>query len=132
MIVDPSALLAILKFENEGPAFRDKLRDTLEPTLMSTGSWLEAGIVVDRENDAQLSNEFDALIADFGISIVPFTPSQATIARAAYRQYGKGSGHPAQLNFGDCFAYALAKESGEPLLFKGNDFSQTDIAPALP
>ena len=76
--------------------------------------------------------EFDTVLADLQISTVPFTAEQALIARAAYRDYGKGSGHPAQLNLGDCFAYALAKDSGEPLLYKGDDFGHTDVRSVFP
>ena len=77
------------------------------------------------------ADEFDRLIAAAGVSIAPVTADQARIARAAYRDFGRGSGHPAQLNFGDCFAYALAIDRDEPLLYKGNDFSHTDVRNAL-
>ncbi len=72
-----------------------------------------------------------ALISDHAVEVIPFTPAQQALAADAHRTYGKGSGHAAKLNFGDCFSYALAKETGEPLLFKGDDFAQTDIACAL-
>jgi ribonuclease VapC len=78
-----------------------------------------------------VSNRFDALLAQLDVRVVPFTPSQATIARQAYRDFGRGSGHPAKLNFGDCFAYALAIDTDEPLLFKGDDFHHTDVRVAL-
>ena len=90
----------------------------------------EIGIVVDAVRDPVASARVDELIRQAQILIEPVTETQARIAREAYRSFGKGSGHPARLNFGDCFAYALAKELGEPLLFKGDDFSKTDIAPA--
>jgi ribonuclease VapC len=87
--------------------------------------------VIESTRDPIASRRFDELVDVAGIIIEPVTERQAHLARAAYRDFGKGSGHPAQLNFGDCFAYALAKEMGEPLLFKGNDFSKTDITLAV-
>ena len=81
--------------------------------------------------DPILSRRFDDLLALSQIQVESVTPSQAVLARAAYRDFGKGSGHPAKLNFGDCFSYALAKESGQKLLFKGNDFSETDLESAI-
>jgi ribonuclease VapC len=88
-------------------------------------------MVIDGSRDPVASRRLDDLLRAAGLAVEPVTEAQARIAREAYRDFGKGSGHPAQLNFGDCFAYALAKVTGEPLLFKGNDFSQTDIASAL-
>ena len=85
-------------------------------------------LVIDASRDPIATRRFDDFIKAANISIEPVTATQAQIARGAYRDFGKGSGHPAKLNFGDCFAYALAKESGEPLLFKGGDFAYTDIA----
>ena len=86
--------------------------------------------MIDGSRDPIASRRFDDLLRVGEFSIEPVTEEQARIAREAYRDFGKGSRHPAQLNFGDCFAYGLAKVTGEPLLFKGNDFSRTDIAPA--
>jgi ribonuclease VapC len=86
---------------------------------------------VDGSPDPILSRRLDDLLIEAAIGIEPFTEAQAHIARQAYRDYGRGSGHPARLNFGDCFAYALARTTGEALLFKGEDFRHTDIAPAL-
>jgi len=97
---------------------------------MSTANYLEAAIIVDSKRDAIASRSFDSLLRDAGITIVAADEMQARIAREAYRDFGKGSGHPAKLNFGDCFAYALAKQTGEPLLFKANDFIHTDVRPA--
>jgi ribonuclease VapC len=94
-------------------------------------NYVEAAAVVDGNRDPVLSRRFEQLLADAVIAIEPVTLAQARIAREAYRDFGKGSGHPARLNLGDCFAYALAKEKDEPLLFKGQDFAHTDIAPAL-
>ena len=127
MIVDTSALVAILKSEPEARSFRDRLRDASEPVSISSASLLEASIVIDGGKDAILSAQLDEIISDFAIIVAPFTEGQSRLAREAYRQYGKGSGHPAQLNFGDCFAYALAIDTDRPLLFKGEDFSKTDV-----
>jgi ribonuclease VapC len=93
--------------------------------------FLEAAMVIDGSRDPVASRRFDELLRAADLAIEPVTEAQAGIAREAYRDFGKGSGHRAQLNFGDCFAYALAKVTGEPLLFKGSDFSQTDITSAL-
>jgi ribonuclease VapC len=98
---------------------------------MSAASYLETSIVIDRSRDPRPSRQFDLLLHEAGIEIVPVTVEQARIAREAYRDFGKGSGHPAGLNFGDCFAYALATDRGEPLLYKGDDFVHTDIRSAL-
>lgn len=98
---------------------------------MSAANLLEAAIVMDGPRDAVASQKFDEFIEAAGILIEPVTAAQAHIARTAYRRFGRGSGHPARLNFGDCFAYALAIESGEPLLFKGQDFARTDVVSAL-
>ena len=97
---------------------------------MSAATYLEAAIVVDSRRSQVLSRKFDHLIRDAEISIEPVTAQQAGIARQAYRDCGKGSGHRAQLNFGNCFAYALAVDMGRALLFKGADFGHTDVTPA--
>ena len=131
MIVDSSALLAILRGEPEAHVCLVAL-DAAEDAKISAANYLETAIVVDSNRDAVLSRRFDDLLKTAGITIDSVTPEQARIARDAYRYFGKGSGHPAQLNFGDCFAYALAKQAGQPLLFKGNDFIHTDIEAALP
>lgn len=130
MIVDSSALVAILKEEPERDVLLRAL--TAEPGAkrMSAANFLEAAIVVDANRNPILSRRFDDLIAETAMIIEPVTHEQADIARAAYRDFGKGSGHPAALNFGDCLAYALAKATREPLLFKGKDFSHTDVLPA--
>lgn len=127
MIVDTSALVAILKSEPEARHFRDRLRDASETVTISSASLLEAGIVIDGGKDSILSAQLDEIISDFAIIVAPFTEAQSRLAREAYRQYGKGTGHPAQLNFGDCFAYALAVDTDRPLLFKGEDFAKTDV-----
>lgn len=131
MIVDASAVLAILLLEDETPRFAKAIADALQ-VRMSAATYLEAAIVVDRRGDPVLRRRFDQLIAEAGITIEPFTAQQARIAREAYRDFGRASGHIANLNFGDCFSYALAKEKDEPLLFKGKDFIHTDIQAAVP
>jgi ribonuclease VapC len=130
MIIDTSVIVAIAKNEPEALIFADKLEGSESPLRISAANWLEAAIVLDSLNEPEASLRFDRLIDRAGIDISAVTAEQVVIARQAYRAYGKGSGHKAQLNFGDCFAYALAAHSGEPLLFKGNDFSHTDVAPA--
>lgn len=127
MIIDTSAIVAILLGEPEAADFIDALLDA--PTArMSAATYVEAAVVVDANRDPVLSARFDELAAE--IEVVPMTRDHADTARQAYRDYGRGTGHPARLNLGDCFAYALARSSGEPLLFKGNDFVHTDLLPA--
>jgi ribonuclease VapC len=126
VIIDSSVLLAIVKLEPDGPLFEEALA-TSQVNRISAATYLEASIAIDRVGDPLLSRRLDDLLATAGISIEPVTATQARIAREAYRDFGKGSGHRAGLNFGDCFAYALAKELNEPLLFKGDDFGHTDI-----
>lgn len=130
MIVDSSALVAILKNEPEADQFNTMLAKA-ETVAMSTASYVEVSIVIDRTANPVLSQRLDDLLANYSVNLVPFSEHQARLARVAYREFGKHSGHPAKLNFGDCFAYALAKERGEPLLFKGDDFGQTDVVAAL-
>ena len=98
---------------------------------MSAANYLEAAIVADRAPGVLVSRDFDRLVREEGITIASVTETQIRLARAAYRDFGRGSGHPARLNFGDCFAYALAIDRGEPLLYKGDDFSHTDVRSAL-
>lgn len=133
MIVDSSAVLAILFAEPDAPLFARAI-ERADIRRISAANWLEAGIRVDSGSTPIASNAFDDFVRESSLSIEPVTPEQAALARAAYRAYGKGTGHPAQLNFGDCFSYALAKDTGEPLLFKGDDFRHTDlqIADAAP
>lgn len=129
MIVDASALVAVLRNEPEGPAF-SKILHAADDLCVSAATYLELSIVIDSRGDAALSMEIDELIDRFDIQIEPVTASQAKIARQAYRDYGKGSGHRANLNFGDCFTYALAREKREPVLWKGDDFGHTGLRPA--
>jgi ribonuclease VapC len=128
VIIDSSALIAILYSEPEGRDFQNKVAQASQP-MMSTASFLESAIVADRAQDKGYGQVLDLLVDALGIEMMPVTMEQARVAREAFRTYGKGA-HPAALNFGDCFAYALAKTQGERLLFKGNDFSRTDISPA--
>jgi ribonuclease VapC len=128
MIVDASALVAILLEEPEGHLL-DRAILAAETRSMSAASLLEASMVVSSRKGEAALVDLDLQIYRFGIRVVSFTESQARIAREAFRRYGKGR-HPAQLNFGGCMSYALAKETGEELLFKGADFGQTDIAVA--
>src|ERR1039457_4598021 len=133
MILDTSALIAILRFEAEAPEFARIIESAVESAAqprMSALSYVEAGAVIDGSKDPIASRRFDELIEAAQIAIEPVTEAQARIARQAYRDFGKTSGHPAKLNFGDCFSYALAKSKGEPLLFKGKDFSRTEIGRA--
>jgi ribonuclease VapC len=130
LIIDSSALLAILFDEEDARVFADAMDQAAGPR-MSVASYLEAAILIDRGRDPVASRRFDGLIETLEIALEPVTLEQAVIARSAFRDFGKGSGHPAKLNFGDCFSYALAKDKGEPLLFKGNDFTHTDIERAL-
>jgi ribonuclease VapC len=129
MIIDTSALVAILR--NEPEAKDCALAIERNPTRrVSAANFVETALVIDGSRDPIASRRFDDLIKVARIVVEPVTEAQARTAREAYRDFGKGSGHPAKLNFGDCFAYALAKTTGEPLLFKGDDFIHTDIIPA--
>ena len=131
MIVDTSALIAILRDEPEAPACAEAI-EAAPHRRISAANFLEAAIVIDGSRDPVASRRLDDIVKEAQLVIEAVTEVQARIAREAYRDFGRGSGHPARLNFGDCFAYALARATGEPLLFKGHDFLHTDIAPALP
>ncbi len=130
MIVDTSALIAILRDEVDAATYAIAIAEA-ERRRISAANFLEAALVIDGSRDPVASRRFDDLLAEAAIVVEPVTESQANVARAAYRDFGKGSGHPAGLNFGDCFAYALAKATREPLLFKGDDFGHTDVPSAL-
>jgi len=130
MIVDTSALMTILKREEGWEIFSRSL-EASHQTSMSAATYFEGSILVDRWKSGVLSRRYDELIDEAHIAVEPLTAEQARIARQAYRDYGKGSGHPAQLNFGDCFSYALARDKREPILFKGDDFNHTDLRSAL-
>ena len=130
MIVDTSAILALAFGEDEAPRIFDLLANP-EIKRISAANLFEALAVVDRRNDQDAIRLVDESIARFEIVVESVTPAQVEIARAAWNRFGKGTGHPASLNFGDCFAYALASERGEPLLFVGNDFVHTDLQTAV-
>jgi ribonuclease VapC len=127
MVVDTSALMAVLFGEPEAETVARLLAD--DPKIMiSAFNALESAIVIEAKKGEAGGRELDLLLHRARIDIIPFTADQVELALTAWRQFGKGN-HPAGLNIGDCCAYALAKFSGEPLLFKGNDFNQTDIRP---
>ncbi len=130
MIVDSSALLAVLNREPNADLFQDAIL-TASPCRMSVANMLEASIVVEGRGGAEAGRELDAFLELAEIEPVPVTVEHLEEARRAWRRFGKGR-HPAALNFGDCFAYALAHAIGEPLLYKGNDFARTDVAAAVP
>jgi ribonuclease VapC len=129
VILDTSALIAILFGEPEAEPYTRLIHDA-DHCLISAGNFLELSIVIERQTGPEVARQCDMFFRRAGIIIEPFTVEQAHIARQAFHDFGKGR-HPAGLNFGDCFAYALAKITGEPLLFKGKDFKKTDIVPAL-
>lgn len=130
MIVDASAILAIVKREPEHERFLTALASADQPT-MSVVNHFEVAIKVDRYPDPVWVRRTAELIKKARIELAPVTVEHAAIARQAYRDFGRGSGHPAKLNLGDCFAYALATATGKPLLFKGDDFIHTDVRPAV-
>ena len=129
MIIDTSALIAILRDEPEAARCAQAIESSAVRRL-SAASFVEAAAIIDGSRDPVASRRFDDLIKEAQIIIEPVTEVQARIAREAYRDFGKGSSHPARLNFGDCFAYALARVTREALLFKGQDFAHTDVAVA--
>jgi ribonuclease VapC len=126
VIVDTSVLVVLLRDEPEAAAFARLLR-AAERRRLCAASYVELAAVVDGRGDAVVSGALDAWLAAWRIEVEPLTIVQAHFARTAYQQFGRGTGHPARLNLGDCFAYALARDLGEPLLFKGDDFALTDI-----
>jgi len=128
VIVDTSAVLAILLDEPDAGHFEAAITRA-EHCLMSTASFFESSIVMESRTGIAGGHELDQFVEKAPIQLVAVTAEHAQAARRAWRQFGKGN-HPAALNFGDCFAYALAKETGEPLLFKGGDFALTDIEAA--
>jgi ribonuclease VapC len=128
MIVDTSAVIAILRDEPDASDLAAAI-EAAEIRRISAATYVEAAIVTDSNRSPLLSSSLDSFLRRSLIDIEPVTLEQARIAREAYRDFGKGR-HRAGLNFGDCFAYALAKEKGEPLLFKGDDFRRTDVEAA--
>jgi len=131
VIVDTSAIVAILRGEAQADQLVEALAGAAE-VRMSAATYVETAIVVDANRDPVLSRRLDDLLAAARIRVEPLTERQAAIARQAYRDFGKGSGHPAGLNFGDCFAYALSRDTGDALLYTGHDFVHTDIAGVRP
>jgi ribonuclease VapC len=125
MVIDTSALAAIFFHEPERDAFRDAIV-AASIRLISAATVLEAGMVIEGRRGGGAGREFDLFIVRAQMQIVPIDAELADLARSAWRKYGKGR-HPAGLNFGDCFSYALAKATGEPLLAKGIDFARTDV-----
>ena len=130
MIIDTSAVVAILTAEEDASIYAHAIADA-DARRLSAASYLECGIVLDNHVDPVVSRSLDELLAEGKFVIEPVTEHQARLARQAYADFGKGSGHPAGLNFGDCLSYALALDTREPLLWKGDDFGHTGIASAL-
>lgn len=130
MVLDTSALVAVLLGEPEAETFARAIA-AARTRLVSSVTLLETGIVVEARKGKAGARELDLLLQGAKIDAVPFTAEQASLARAAWRRYGMGR-HPAGLNLGDCCSYALSKLSGEPLLFKGDDFGRTDVPVAFP
>ena len=128
MILDTSAVLAVLRDENDGLSFADKIREA-DTCRMSAPSFVELSMVLEATAGDTGILACDTFFRDNEILVEPFTEEHALAARHGFSEYGKGR-HPAGLNLGDCFSYALAKVTGEPLLFKGNDFRKTDVTPA--
>lgn len=129
MIVDSSALIAVLRAEPEADEFAELI--VSGPTRISAANWFEASMVAHGERGSAGVALLDRLVEEATIEIEPVSVEQARRARLAFQRYGRGSGSPARLNFGDCFAYALSSVTGEPLLFKGEDFTHTDVLRAV-
>ena len=129
VVIDSSAIVAVFRGESDADdLFARAMR--YERRAISASTWLECAIVCEGKKDEGGGERFDRIAASLALEVVPFSPQQAVLAREAFKRYGKGRRTKASLSFGDCFAYALAKDLGAPLLFKGNDFAQTDIAAA--
>jgi ribonuclease VapC len=131
MIVDTSAVMAVIEGEDGSADVEHALAEASTASI-STATAVELTSVLMRYARVEVHREVDRLLDAWGIQLAPFDAAQARIAQQAYRDYGRGSGHPARLNLGDCFSYALATVSGEPLLFVGDDFTRTDIPAVLP
>ena len=129
MVIDTSALLAILQDEPERRAFNEAI-EAADSRVVSTASFVETSIVLDCRVGADGPHDLDVFVNRAGIELVAVDAEQARVARRAYSRFGKGR-HPAGLNFGDCFSYALASVTGEPLLYKGDDFRKTDVVAAV-
>ena len=129
MVVDTSSILAVLFQEADAKRHAEAI-ETVERPLVSAATVVEAGLVLIARHGPDAKTVLDDFLREGGFQIEPVTAEQANIALDAFAKFGKGRGHPAGLNFGDCFPYALAKSMGVPLLFKGNDFAHTDIVAA--
>ena len=129
MVIDTSALLAILQDEPERRAFNEAIEGAASRAV-SVASWVEVSMVIETRTGAEGLRDLDLFVDRARIGIVPVDVEQGKAARRAFSRFGKGR-HPAGLNYGDCFAYALARQLGEPLLFKGDDFGKTDVTAAL-
>ncbi len=129
IVVDSSAFVAIFKGEDDAMSLTERIV-SYKRRVMSAATWLELAMVCEGASRQGGGAEFAEIVAELGVEIIPFTPEQARLAFQAFKQFGKGRGAKASLNFGDCFVYALVKELGAPLLFKGDDFALTDITPA--
>ncbi len=129
VVIDSSVCVAIFKGEAETVTFTDRAY-SYRRRVMSAATWLEAAIVCEGSPKEGGAAHLERILASLGIEVVPFTAEQARLAFDAFKRFGKGRGAKAALNYGDCFVYALAKELGAPLLFKGGDFAQTDILAA--
>lgn len=127
MIIDSSAAAAVCLGEPDAEIFEECI-ELADDLVMGAATYLEAGIVI----DGRRPGAFDTFVTAMDVQVIPMDREQADLARAAYRRFGRGSGHPAALNLGDCFSYALAIHLARPLLFKGEDFRHTDVTPALP
>jgi ribonuclease VapC len=130
VIVDTSAIIAILTEEDDAAVYAQAIAGA-DVRRLSAASYLECGIVLDSQRDPIISRGLDELIQEAEFVVEPVTERQARLARLAYADFGKGSGHRAGLNFGDCLSYALALDLREPLLWKGNDFVHTGVQSAL-
>lgn len=129
MIVDTSAIMAIILGEPEADRLLRAMGDATV-VEMSAATYVECGIVIDRRSPPATRRRFDQLLDALAVQVEALTPEQAVVAREAHRDFGRGSGSPAGLNLGDCFAYALATDRRDALLFKGDDFAATDVAVA--
>jgi ribonuclease VapC len=126
MIIDTSAIVAVLRGEHGAKAYAAMI-ESAPIARISAATYVELGVVIDGLRDPVMSGSLDPFLVSMVVVVESLTVEQARIARAAYQRFGKGSGHPARLNMGDCFSYALARDLDEPLLFKGDDFKLTDI-----
>ena len=126
MIIDTSAIVAVLRGEHGAKAYAAMI-ESAPIARISAATYVELGVVIDGLRDPVMSGSLDPFLVSMVVVVESLTVEQARIARAAYQRFGRGSGHPARLNMGDCFAYALARDLDEPLLFKGDDFKLTDI-----